>query len=157
MKPKQPSSERDLFGTEPSGLGPLLLEIRGIAVPQNKSRKDQVASKTSPPNYHVPSFKNSKMLVAKGPNGRPLERPFLITKPEFAKWMDLAMQSFESQLLSKCQTGSDGIPAVRSKLFSMLSLLPADDSVNDLKELILTVERVNPGEEGATITIERLT
>jgi len=136
-----------------------VLEIKGIAVPANKSRRDQQrkTNRPIPPNYHVPSFKNSKMLVTKGPKGQPLREPFLTTKPELARWMKLAVQSFESQLLSKCQTGFDATPLVLSRLSSIVSSLPEDDSVNDLRELHLTVVRVPPGEEGATIVIERLT
>lgn len=138
--------------------GPLVLELRGIEVPANKSRKDKLRTTDRPlaPNYHVPSFKNSKVLVAKDRNGRPLSTPFLITKPELARWMEMAVQSLESQLLSKCQIGSDGTQQVRSKLFAILSLLPEDDSVNDLVEGSWKVLLVPPGEEGALITIERL-
>lgn len=137
---------------------PLVLELRGISVPPNKSRKDQVrkTDRIIPPNCHIPSFKNSKVVISKGPHGRPLERPFLITKPELAKWMEKAVRHLESTLLYMCQTESDVIPPERSTLSAMLSRLPEDDSVNDLTQGSWSVEMCEPGREGATITLTRL-
>jgi hypothetical protein len=145
--------------SSPTAVGQsLVLELLRIPVPPNKSRKDQKRKTSRPlaPNYHIPSFKNSKMLVSKTPQGRPLENPFLATKREFQEWMEKAVQSIESQLLSACQTGSDATPQVLSKLSAMLSLLPADDSVNDLVEGSWTVQFVPPGQEGAVVTLTRL-
>lgn len=147
------SLQRDMFATAPAGFTPLVLEIKGIAVPPNKSRKDQ-ARKTSrplPPNCHIPSFKNSKQIVMMG------KKPFLITKKEFKEWMEKVVQHLESTLLSVCQTGFDATPLVRLRLSAILSRLPADDSVNDLTAGSWKVETVSPGEEGALITITRLT
>lgn len=158
MKLAPLSPQVDMFNP-PTAVGQsLVLEIKHIAVPPNRTRKDQARKTSRPiaPNYHVPSFKNSKMLIAKTPQGRPLEKPFLTTKPEFQEWMEKAVDSLESQCLSMCQTGSDGIQQVRSKLFAMLSLLPADDSVNDLVEGSWKVQLVPPGQEGALITLTRL-
>lgn len=107
-------------------------------------------------NYHVPSFKNSKRWITKDPRGNPLKRPFLITSPEFQQWMERAAQLLESQLLSMSQTTCDGIPQVPLKLSAILSCIPPDDSVRELKEGSWTVEKVAPGEEGAKIVIERL-
>jgi hypothetical protein len=150
-------SQKDLFGTAPPGAGPLVLTLKGIQAPRTLSqKKDKSTSQPILPNYHIPSFKNAKHWITKLPNGKPLKRPFLITSPEFQVWMGKAVQSLESQLLSLCQTGSDGTQLVRSRLFAMLSRLPADDSVNDLPEGSWKVKRVPPGEEGAIITIERL-
>lgn len=147
------SSQRDMFATVPAGFTPLVLEIKGIAVPPNKSRKDKLrkTNKIQPPNYHVPSFKNSKQIVMMG------KTPFLITKKEFKEWMEKAVRHLESKLLSACQTGCDATPLVRSRLSAILSQLPADDSVNDLTEGSWKVEIVPPGNEGALITITRLT
>ncbi len=76
--------------------------------------------------------------------------------PEFQEWKEKAVQSLESQLLFLCQTEGDATQPVRSKLFAMLSRLPEDDSVNDLPEGSWKVVRVQPGEEGCEIRIERL-
>ena len=151
------SPQPDLFGSQTVPTEePLVLELRRIPAPRSLAQKLKPGNKPPPPNYHIPSFKNSKRWVTKLPNGKPLARPILITSPEFQQWMEKAVQSLESQLLSKCQTGEGETQLVRSKLFAMLSRLPADDSVNDLREGSWKVVRVPPGEEGATITLERL-
>jgi hypothetical protein len=120
-------------------------------VPRGKGTKP-----TKHPNCHIPSKKNNKMFVSTV-RGRPLKRPLLITKPEYQQWTEKAVQSLESQLLSMCQTESGEIQPGHLKLSAILSLLPADDSVNDLTEGSWKVDRTaKPGEEGATIVIERL-
>lgn len=146
-----------------TGATPLVLELRGIQVPPTKARKDAVrkTDKPLPPNCHVPSFKNSKMLITKVPQGkgrpmRLLEKPFLITKPEFQQWMEKAIQSLISQLLSMSRTVQGETQSERSKLFAMLSCMPADDSVNDLPVGSWKVMRCQPGEEGARIEIRRI-
>lgn len=155
MKPEPLSPQVDMFNP-PTEVGQsLVLHIKGIAIEPSKMR--QKSRKTAaPPNYHIPSFKNSKRWVTKLPSGKPMDRPFLISSPEFQRWKEKAVQLLESTLLSKCQTGCDGIQQVRSRLFAILSLLPADDSVNDLTEGSWRVQLVPPGEEGAEITLTRL-
>lgn len=142
----------------PPAVGPLRLELFGIQVPPTKKAREKAKEegRTIKPNYHVPSFKNSKMLVAKDPKGRPLREPFLATKPEYQQWMEKAIQSLESQLLSIARTASGGIRLELSKLFAIVSLLPADDSVNDLPKGEWEVLPCQPGKEGAVIKIERL-
>jgi hypothetical protein len=160
MSSKPQCSQQDMFATAPAGgFIPVELELRKIAVPPNKSRKDKLRKTSRPiaPNCHIPSFKNSKMLITKDPKGNLLKEPFLITNPEFAQWMKSAVASLVSQLLSKCAIESGEILLGHSKLYAMLLSLPADDSVNYLKEINLKVETVAPGEEGATIQIRRLT
>ena len=58
MKSQLKCSQPDMFGTPTAG--PIVLELKGIQVPQNKSRKDQLrkTNKALPPNCHVPSKKN---------------------------------------------------------------------------------------------------
>jgi hypothetical protein len=132
----------------------VVLEIKKIQAP----RRMQQDKPTNPkPNFHIPSFKNSKRWVTKLPNGKPLKRPLLITSPEYQEWMAQAVQSLEFQLLSTSPTDSGGTQPERSRLFAMLSLLPVDDSVNDLPEGSWKVVKVPPGEEGCQIVIERLT
>jgi hypothetical protein len=149
------SSQKDMFAP-PTVLGQkLVLEIKGIAIEPSKMRLKERKT-IAPPNYHIPSFKNSKRWVTKLPNGRPMNRPLLISSPEFQVWKEKVIQSLCSQLLCGCQTGSDETPQVRSKLFAILSQLPADDSVNDLTSGSWKVEIVPPGQEGALIEITRL-
>lgn len=141
-----------MFGV-PTEAGPIVLNLRRIPAPRAMGEEKPRKAK---PNFHIPSFKNSKRWITKLPNGKPLKRPFLITSPAFQDWMEKAVQSLESQLLSMCLTGGEGTPLERSKLFAMLSRLPADDSVNDLREGSWKVERVPPGEEGCRIEITRM-
>lgn len=156
MNSTQHSSQRDMFAPPTDGR-PLVLEIKKIQAPRTLAQKKAAKKGFQPePNFHIPSYKNSKHWITKLPNGRPLRRPILITSPEFQEWMEKVSLSLESQCISACATGSGGIQVVRSKLFSMLSRLPEDDSVNDLQEIRVIVERVAPGEEGAKIVIERL-
>lgn len=147
-----PSEQKDLFSVPQAGQR-LELSLFGIPAPRMLGKK---GAKRRPVHYHIPSFKNSKRWVTKLPNGKPLKRPLLITSPEFQQWMEKAAQSLESQCISKCQTGNDATPLVRSKLFAMLSQLPEDDSVHDLPEGAWTVEIVPPGQEGAVIVIEKI-
>jgi hypothetical protein len=149
-------SQKDMFAA-PTDHGPLRLELRGLAMPANRSRKDQVRKTTRKmaPNCHVPNFKNCKMLLTKAPGGRPLKKPFLITKPEFQQWMAKAVQRLESQLLSMCRV-EGGTRLDPSKLFAILSRLPVDDSWRDYPEGSWKVMECPPGEEGVSIVIEKL-
>lgn len=158
MNSNSPLQQKDLFSAGTAGVKRIVLRLEKLQAPRrlNQEQKDQKDRRPLPPNYHIPSFKNSKRWVTKLPNGKPLKRPLLITSPEYQEWMEKAAASLESQLLSMCQTDTGETQLVRSKLFAMLSLLPADDSVNDLPEGSWKVERVAPGSEGATIVIERL-
>jgi len=61
-----------------------------------------------------------------------------------------------SQCISACQTGSDATQVVRSKLYAISCQLFADDSVNELKEIHVYVQTVEPGSEGALLEIRRL-
>lgn len=148
--------QKDMFAPPKAGESPVVLYLKRIPAPRNLKQKPKTEAEKLPENFHIPSFKNAKRWITKLPNGKPLKRPFLITSPEFQAWMEIAVQSLESQLLSMCRTGSEGIPPEPLKLFAMLSRLPADDSVNDLREGSWRVERVPPGEEGCRIEIERL-
>jgi hypothetical protein len=104
----------------------------------------------------IPSFKNNKILIAKGPSGRPLERPLMITKPEFQKVMAKMVDSFVSQLQCAFQTG-DGATLTGCSLRSAIALsVPADDCLTQVPEIHIRAEMVEKGREGATIVIERL-
>lgn len=101
---------------------------------------------------HVPSFKNSKMLVM--PKGK-RSRPLLITKPDFQAWMTACVDAFESQLRSEYQTTEAEMVMVRSLPSWIACVMPLDDSVNHISEITLRVIKVNPGHEGATIEVSR--
>jgi hypothetical protein len=96
---------------------------------------------------HVPSFKNSKMLT----RGR------LITKPERQQWMEAATRLIESQLRSLLATEGIETQMVRSLLSSTALFGQFDDSVQWIPEIHIKVQRVTQQDEGAIITIERLT
>lgn len=134
---------------------PLILHLGRIRAPRRMGKERAKDAEPLRDNFHIPSFKNSKVTITQA-HGRALKRPMVITAPEYQEWKTKAVQSLESQLLSKCQTVAGEIQLERSKLFAMLSRLPEDDSVNDLREGSWKVVRVPPGEEGATIVIERL-
>lgn len=92
---------------------------------------------------HVPSFKNSKMLT----RGR------LITDPKKQKWMNACIDSFESQLMSLCQTREGGTSTDALQRFLTASL-PQDDAWLFVPELQVNAVLVEPGDEGAIITID---
>jgi hypothetical protein len=104
----------------------------------------------------VPSFKNSKMLVTRGPHGRPLPRPMLVTKPEYQKRMSEIEESFVLQLLSAFRT-EEGQTLTGSSLRCAIALsVPADDCWLMIPEIHIRGELCLPGQEGATVTIERI-
>jgi hypothetical protein len=104
----------------------------------------------------IPSFKNHKMIITKGPGGRPLPRPLLITKPEYQERMKQITESFVLQLLSAFRTDS-GETLTGCSLRSAIALcMPADDCWTQIPEIHLKAELCEPGEVGATILIERL-
>ena len=104
-----------------------------------------------------PSFKNSKMLIVKNPRGRPLRRPMLITKPEYQELMEAIIQSFVFQLRSAFR-GTDGKILTGSSLRALIALsMPEDDALPYLTGGIsIRPRRVPKGEEGVTITVERI-
>lgn len=104
----------------------------------------------------VVSFKNSKVLITKGRGGRPLPKPLLVTKAEYKHQMRKIVESFASQLLCACQTANGGMGTARLRRSLIALLLPADDSLNDIPEIHLKVERVDEGQEGALIEIQRI-
>lgn len=154
-----PCTQPDLFSVPTDGPGRIVLRIGKIQAPMRlDQRKRQKETGEAPRrNFHVPSFKNAKTWLMKLPNGKPLEKPILITVPEFQRYMEKVVASLESQLLCYSPTGPGGTPLEPSKLFAIAWSLPADDSCSDLPEGAWKVRYVNPGEEGAEILIERLT
>ena len=93
----------------------------------------------------VPAFKNSKLLA----RGR------LLTKPAYKEWMLDCGISFESQLRSAIPTEGDETWTARFQRFLTASL-PPDDNWQCIPEIHVKAELCAKGEEGATITIERI-
>lgn len=127
----------------------LVLEIKGITVRYKKEGKEKLLT-------GVPSFKTGKLAfgwidkVTKKVMARPL------TKPEHAKWMDLAIRNIECQLRSAFQITDERIRTAASPRSWIASLMPLDDSWAWVPELNVRSELCAPGDEGATITITRL-
>ena len=90
---------------------------------------------------HCPSFKNGKRLF--------------VTNKKNAQWMKACTVSFVSQCISKCQTEGGAISMEDLRRFLTASL-PLDENWLNVPTVILTSEAVEPGEEGATITITPL-
>lgn len=104
----------------------------------------------------IPGKKNNKMLITRDPKGRPLKEPLLITKPEYQKRIAIIREDLESALLSAIRTES-AVTLTEPALRSLIALLlPEDDCWTFLPEISLRGELCAPGDEGATITIERI-
>ena len=105
---------------------------------------------------HVPSFKNSKMIVPvwrTGKGGKKYKCPTLIAKPERQKWMQEATQLLTSQLQSVCQTADVGtLTAICLQSLTAWSK-QFDDSHQWIPRISLQVEVVEKGQEGADIEL----
>lgn len=104
----------------------------------------------------VPSFKNNKMILTHTPRGRPLNRPLLITKPEFQKRMKEIEESFVFQLLSAFRTEEGQTLTGRSLRCAIALSVPEDDCWTQIREIEIKGELCDKGKEGATITITRM-
>jgi hypothetical protein len=74
---------------------------------------------------------------------------------EHRKWMEKTVQGFVSQFISAIQITEPTITTADIRRFLTASL-PRDDSWKYVPETVLTSELCEPGEEGATVRIERL-
>lgn len=102
---------------------------------------------------NIVSFKNSKMICA--PKGR---RPMLITDPKKQKAMESYIRAIASQLNSLFQTDATGMSMGCSLPSWIASSVPLDDSWHWIpKQGENDCELCEPGQEGAIITIEKLT
>lgn len=99
---------------------------------------------------HVPSFKNTKRAIIDGNTGRLRTLTPRITK----QWMKRCEDAFVSQLESLYQTNEAAMPTARSRQSWIACVAPFDDSVNHIREILLTVADVEKGKEGAVILIE---
>lgn len=95
---------------------------------------------------HVPSFKNMKRASARG----------LFTEPRAKQWMQQCADSFALQLLFAYRTVKSAMPTAPCRQSWIASVVPLDDSVREIVEIHLKVEHVEPGREGAEISIERI-
>lgn len=96
---------------------------------------------------HVPSMKNSKMIVT-----RPMVR--LMTKPAYQKWMRQCEDSFVSQLSSWYRTNVIETQMEPCQHLPTASFVPLDDSVNHIRAISVSVQDADKGREGAIILIE---
>lgn len=146
-----PTPQRELWPQMPKT--PLTLEIHGP----------------------IPSFKNNKLMIPPSLKalGRALlwgnlkealkefntlkkKRTLLITKPEYQEAMEKMISDIESQLRSASLTAV-GPTCPESLIRSWIALsMPADDCWTKIPEIIIRAELVEEGQEGATITIQRL-
>jgi len=93
----------------------------------------------------VPAFKNSKLLA----RGR------LLTKPEYREWMVKCVRNFVSQLVSGTAIEGVGMQTEPSP-HCWTAWLPPDDNWKCIPEIHVKAEMCAKGEEGATVTIERI-
>lgn len=97
---------------------------------------------------HVPSFKNSKMILWR--------QKRIMTAPVMQHWMQSAVLSIESQLRSEFQTRGIATTTAPIPLSLIASLLPLDDSRKWSPEFSVCTRIVSTGSEGAEIVIERI-
>lgn len=136
MTSKSSCSPRDLFSSQTgAGASRVVLEIKGIP----------------------PGKKNNKMVITRLANGKQLERPLLITRPDYQKELEKITESLRFELLSASRT-SDGATLTGSALRSwMLYSTPEDDAWTRIPVIQIEGRLCETGEEpGVTIVIERL-
>lgn len=94
---------------------------------------------------HVPSFKNMKRICGNR----------LITNPKAKKTMDRIKASFALQLRSAFQTTGFATSTVDLQQF-LTACVPRDDCWQVIPEITVRAVKVPKGQEGAVITIERI-
>lgn len=120
----------------------------------------------------IPSFKNRKLIrtwldkAAKREEFRNGEwwvakksmklRSMLYLEPDLQAWMDRATSLLESQLRSALATSEGTIRTAASARSLIATLLPLDDCWTNFQEVTIKSELCEKGQEGATITIERI-
>lgn len=111
---------------------PVILEIRGIG--------------------NVPSFKNAKRISINRKTGKRFPR----TEKRVKDWMENAIQLIEYQLRGMFLIGESGILGECQRQSLIASSMPLDDSLDWMIPGAQSVIHVPHGNEGCTITIERL-
>lgn len=94
---------------------------------------------------HVPAFKNKKIIAGKR----------LITAPKARKWMELATKDILSQLKYLYQTG-EGATSTELWQQSAIASWPQDDNWQQIPMITVKVRRVRKSEEGAVITLTKI-
>jgi len=127
------SEQPDLL-SNPTGVGrKIVLEVKGI----------------------TPSFKTQKTAYGwiDKASGKVHARP--ATLPEHREWMKATVLSFACQLRSAFQISASAT-RMDATLRSLIASLPRDDRWTIIPETIIKSELCEPGQEGATILIERI-
>lgn len=94
---------------------------------------------------HAPAFKNKKIICGKR----------LITAPKARQWMEQATKDLYSQLKSLYQT-KGGATSTEPWQLSAMSSWPLDDNWKVIPHITVKVKMVEKGEEGAIITIDKI-
>ena len=94
----------------------------------------------------IPSFKNRKIICGNR----------LITNPKQKKLMQQIIQSFALQLCSAFPTTLGATRMDASRRFSIVSSMPADDCWTRIPDTVIHCEKCEPGQEGCTVVIERI-
>ena len=106
----------------------------------------------------VPSFKNRKRIGGLTRWGPDLWKgtPTLITRPDVKRRMDQLTRDIASALNSESVTAGAGTTTGWSLRSWIVSSLPADDCWTEIEIGSVRTVLVPKGQEGATVTIERL-
>jgi hypothetical protein len=80
----------------------------------------------------------------------------IFTRANAAAFKEALTSAIVSACVSYSQAGIGGTVTEGSRLFSILSLMPEDDSWQWIPSMTVDCEAVPVGEEGIDITIERL-
>lgn len=99
----------------------------------------------------IPSFKNTKRAILDRKTGRMRT----LTPGQIKDRMRQIEADFASELFSALQTGAGVISTAASLRSWIASVMPADDSWQDVPEITISGE-LNPSNPGATVTIERI-
>jgi len=148
--PKHGVTEKAEESTIECPISPWMKSDAGFQMLPNRCYRRIVLQ--TPKGSHVPSFKNRKRAIKDSKTGKLRT----LTEPSVKRWMEACIQSFASQLLSgEAIYGKETQTGVYQPSW-IVSLLPASDSMNWLKELHVYVTECQTGEEGAEIIIEQI-
>lgn len=128
---------------------PIVIQIDGITVDYMKDGQQRVLR-------GVPSFKTGKTAFAwrDKATGKIMARP--LTLPEHKKWMDQAILSIQSQLISALKITAERMATVAHPRSWIASRVPLDDSWAWCRETITRSRLKKPGDPDAIITITRI-
>lgn len=99
---------------------------------------------------NVPSFKNNKRAILDRNTGKMRT----LTKPETKRWMNQCIAQFESQLLGACPIREGETAGAWAKRLRTALLPLQDDSWKHMLPGDQNIRMVEPGQEGAEVTIE---